>query len=287
MRHDIAKLIVERPRTGAGGQLSKQYRREVMWSRLVQEGREEDSPPRESIRRKWGWDRKEFSDYLAPVKGFLRKSVGRPWDDVWSEIDSHLSVASTTQRHVLGHVEDYVEMNAVEQADGSITDYRGYPLSTFRGLSLYVCPSSGILKKGPEQVKFRYKLRVDVPIVRFHRISGIWFEITFSKLPVVGDGWAVGGHIFSSREKLDEWLETAYDFYRGRVREIERHATVRDVLVDRTVDDGRTGDKKAHWLDGGYLYCSAKRQIGKKELLRYKLRSVTEDHGGPEAVVAS
>lgn len=287
MRHDIAKLICERPRTGGGGRLDKAYRWEFAWSRLVQEGREEDSPLRESIRKKWSPDRKEFSDYLAPIKGFLRKSIGRPWDDVWSEISSRLSIGSTTQRHVLGHVEDYVEKNAFEHEDGSITDYRGYGVRSFRGPSLYVCPRTGILKEAPEQPRNRFVHRPSVPLVRFHRIGGLWFEITFSEVPVVGHGWAVGGQVFSSHERLEEWLAANYDFYRGHVREVERSARVRDVLLDRAVDSYRVGSKKAHWLDGGNLYCSGKRQASKREIARHKLKFTREDHGGPEAVISS
>lgn len=287
MRHDISRVVTERPRTG-GGKLDKRYRREFAWSRLVQEGREEDSPLRESIRKKWGFNRKEFRDFLAPVKGFLRKSVGRPWNNVWSEISQNLSFGSTTQRHVLGHADDYVEKNPIEQEDGSVTDYRGYPIQNFRGPSLYVHPSTGLLLEAPAPPpRQRYGFWAHVPVVRFHRINGIWFDVTFSRIPSIGSGWTVGGHFFSTHEKLEEWLGQNFDFYRGHVRKTEHLRHVSDVLVtDRMVDSFGVGKKDAHWRDGGSLYCSAKRQANKKTLRKFGLRGLERNWGGPPAAVS-
>jgi len=286
VRHDIAKLICERPRRGSRkDRLDRPYRREFVWSRLVQEGREEDSPLRESIRKKWGFDHKEFSDYLAPIKGFLKKSVGRPWDDVWSEISQNLSLGSATQRHVLGHVDGYVEKHAIEQEDGSITNSRGRPLNNYRMPSLYVCPRTGLLKKGPDATRRRYNQRLNVPVVRFHRVNGIWFDVTFSLLPMIQSGWTVGGHFFSTTEKLEDWLEQNYDFYRGHVRATDHLGSVHDVLVDRLVDTFNVRKVDAHWLDHGSLYCSAKRQAGKKEIRDFGLRGLERNWGGPPAVV--
>ncbi len=286
MRDDIAKVIVERPRAG-GGTLDSVYRREVDWTTLVQEGREEDSPSRESIRKKWGFDHKEFRDFLAPIRGFLRKSVGRPWNDVWSEISSHLSLGSTTQRHVLGHVFDYVEIHTIEQPDGSVTDSRGRPIFAFRRRdSYYVCPRTGILCEVPRPVSRRYRWRPKVPVVRFHRIHGIWYEIGFARPPATGKGWLVGGQIFSDRARLEEWLKSTYDFYRGLVREVDRYGNFFDVLVGETAKLGHAfGRDNAHWRDDGRLYCFSKRQVGKRELRQFGLRQIREDFGGPPAVV--
>lgn len=288
MRSDIAKLIVERPRSGGPGELDSTYRAEVHWATLRQEGREEDSPSREHIRRKWGWDRKTFNDYLAPIRGFLRKSVGRPWDDVWSEISKHLKLGSTTQRHVLGHVFDYVEIHTIKQADGSITDSKGQPIRSWRYDNFYVDPDTGLLcevERKPS--KNRWRWRPTFPVVRFHRIDGIWYEVGYSRAPVIGVGWAVSGHVFSTREKLEEWLAVNYDFYRGYVREVKRYGYASDVVVrDRMADFSRQyGRENSHWLDGGTIYCSSKRQAGKKELRKFGLRTLTKDHGGPKVVV--
>jgi len=281
MRDDIAKLICERPRTGAHGGLSKQYRREVAWGRLVQEGREEDSPLREQTRRKWGWDRKEFSDYLAPIHGFLRKSVGRPWDDVWSELAAHLSEASTTQRHVLGHVREDVVINAVEQDDGSITEPNGRKIYSYRSGSYYVDPRDGVLRAVKHEPRSRSTWTPRIPAVRFHRIKGLWFEVEFSRPKAVGRCWEVNGHVFSTQEKLEEWLSANYDFYRRYAHETDRLENVVDVLLEREAKFEFNRKSGAHWLDNGDLYCSAKRQAGKKAIRQFGLRSVVDDHAGP------
>lgn len=287
MREDIAKLICERPRTGAHGSLSKQYRREVAWGRLVQEGREEDSPLREQTRRKWGWNRKEFSDFLAPIHGFLRKSVGRPWDDVWSELSAHLSSESTTQRHVLGHVRQYVEVNAVEQEDGSITEPDGRKIYSYRSGSYYVDPRDGLLRAIPHEPRSRWTWAPKLPVVRFHRINGIWFEVEFSQAPVIGRGWAVGGRIFTSREKLETWLGKVSDIYRILATEVDLRDNVHDVALDCEAKFGRRTDRAGfHWTDDGDLYCSARRQANKKAIRQFGLRDVTEDHAGPPVLPA-
>lgn len=293
MRDDIAKVIVERPRRGgAAGRHSKQYRREVAWPRLLQEGREEDSPTSEHIRRKWGWDRKEFSDFLTPVYGFLRKSVGRPWDDVWSEISSHLSLGSTTQRHVLGHVFDYVELHAVELEDGTIAsrDALNRGFTWFRS-DFYVCPRTGDLCRHPDSVKsrkIRWRWTPGFPVVRFHRLDGIWYEVEFSKAPVVGRGWSVSGQIFTSRVELNAWFEASAsrEFWRGYVREVELFAPAHDAFLDRRVAFGRRSDRSGyHWTDDGDVYCVKKRQVGKRDIRRFGLHALSSDHGGPPVKV--
>jgi hypothetical protein len=297
MRDDIAKVIVERPRVGGRrDKLSKQYRREVEWRRLREEGREDDSPARESMRFKYGWDRKEFNDFLSPIRGFVRKSVGRPWDDVWSEITAHLSLNSTTQRHVLEHVFDNVELHTIEQEDGEITDSRGLPLRRYRGESFYVCPSTGVLKEVPKpkpRLLPRHLRGAGIPwphrfpAVRFHRIKGIWFEVGFSSLPVIGSGWSVGGHFFVEREKLEEWLDANWDFYRGMVKAVLHYGVVHDVVHDKATSLSLIpGHEKRHWVEGGLLYCSSKHQAGKREIRQFGLRSVVGDHAGPPAEVA-
>lgn len=287
MRDDIAKVIVERPRRGGrSGKLSKQYRRQFDWKRLIEEGREDDSPARESMRFKFGWDRKQFDDFLSPILGFLKKSVGRPWDDVWSEISAHLTLASTTQRHVLGHVLDYVETNTLEWPDGEITDSRGRELGGFFRGSFYVCPSTGVLREAETRKRYRWSPTVNVPVVRFHRIDGVWFEVGFARAATIGSGWVVGSRFFATREKLDVWLGENSGIFRSLVEPADDYGIARDVLVDDVAQFGRTHVVKgAHWRDRGDLYCSWKRQAGKKEIRRFGLRELATDHGGPPAMV--
>jgi hypothetical protein len=48
-------------------------------------------PEREGMMKRWregrwGWS---FGDHISPLRGFLRKNVGRPWDKVYSEFCEH------------------------------------------------------------------------------------------------------------------------------------------------------------------------------------------------------
>ena len=84
MRSDMAKVVTERPRRGHGNPSKKWGRR----LRKHEYDAEDHGPTRAAIARRhqYGWNAKEFSDLLGPLRRYLHKQVGRPWDKVWSEI---------------------------------------------------------------------------------------------------------------------------------------------------------------------------------------------------------
>ena len=87
MRSDMAKVVTERPRRGHGNPSKK-------WGRRLGKNEydaEDHGPTRAPIARhhQYGWNAKEFSDLLGPLRRYLRKQVGRPWNKVWSEISAH------------------------------------------------------------------------------------------------------------------------------------------------------------------------------------------------------
>ena len=80
MRSDMAKVVTERPRRGHGNPSKK-------WGRRLRKNEydaEDHGPKRAPIARRhqYGWNAKEFSDLLGPLRRYLRKQVGRPWDKV-------------------------------------------------------------------------------------------------------------------------------------------------------------------------------------------------------------
>ena len=103
MRPDMAKVIVERPRLKRHAwNKPKGYRR-----RLRRFG--EDGPPcREGIKARWQGRTKDLNEHLGPLRRYLDSQVGRPWDQVFSEICAHIDRSSAVQDHVRDHVEDYV-----------------------------------------------------------------------------------------------------------------------------------------------------------------------------------
>ena len=99
MRRDMFKVIVERPRYHPPGGKTR--------GRLPRDP--DDAPSREGIRRRYNiYARKNLSDNLAPLRRYLVKQVGRPWDKVLSEICQTLRLDSTVQRHVREHIADFV-----------------------------------------------------------------------------------------------------------------------------------------------------------------------------------
>jgi hypothetical protein len=77
---------------------------------------------------------KFLNENLAPLRRFLHQSVGRPWNDVYSEISQHIRLSSAVQFHILQHIGDFVERNS--------NDFNSYWRRP-----LWVDPADGILKR--------------------------------------------------------------------------------------------------------------------------------------------
>src|SRR5580704_14540837 len=98
MRDDMARVIVERPRIKA---FNNRRGRGVAW---------DDMPCHEGMRRARALrgDRKQLNENLAPLRRYLERQVGRPWNKVYSEIAQHLRADSAVQQHVRDHLRDFV-----------------------------------------------------------------------------------------------------------------------------------------------------------------------------------
>jgi hypothetical protein len=146
MRHDMARVVTERPRRGHGNPSKK-------WGRRLRQdefGAEDHGPARAPIAREhqYGWHCKEFSDVLGPLRRYLHTQVGRPWDKVWSDLTRNLDHRSLTGRHIVSHVMWDVERNAWLGADGRVYHRRRSHTGTVSGL--YVHPRTGLLCHAPE-----------------------------------------------------------------------------------------------------------------------------------------
>ena len=88
MRDDMARVIVERPRIPDRG--ARRKRRPVPLDQL---------PAQEGMRRPHirFWGGKQLNENLAPLRRYLERQVGRPWDKIYSDIVAHLRVDSTVQ----------------------------------------------------------------------------------------------------------------------------------------------------------------------------------------------
>jgi hypothetical protein len=160
MRNDMDKVVVDRPRGGRSYAKSKKGSRRQRWKRNF-----ESAPHRESTgrRRSFGYEAKTKDARLAPLKRWLDKQVGRPWDKVCSDANSFVRrlPAYLTDAHTW-----FVETDARISDCGTLVvphrwsyNWEGNftvdgragwtPLRGSRYRSLYVCPKTGILKKVP------------------------------------------------------------------------------------------------------------------------------------------
>src|SRR6185295_14896834 len=142
MRHDMARVVTERPRRGHGNPSKKWGRR----LRKHEYDAEDHGPTRAAIarRQQYGWNAKEFSDVLGPLRRYLHKQVGRPWDKVWSEITRTLDSRSLTGLHIFDHIRSEVEQEAWLGDDGRVYHKRRW--GTSEAVSgLYVHPGNGLL----------------------------------------------------------------------------------------------------------------------------------------------
>jgi len=143
MRDDMFKVIVERPRWGSrfadSVKLKKDPnvdRKHVGVNRHVHE--------RACIG-------KALNENLAPLARYLRRQVGRRWDDVFSEICVQLDTGSTVKMHVRLHLDDLVVSRIGFGRHGELV-HNGkvldpaYGHRRWRGTELYVDPDDGILK---------------------------------------------------------------------------------------------------------------------------------------------
>lgn len=105
---------------------------------------------------------KQQSDRLSPLYRFIRKQVGRRWDDVYSELCSQADPRSVKGFHLRSHIEDIVILNkhVVKTEDG----YRRLPSSypsfiwsndpfTFSKRDLYVDDEGFLRKPKPHELR--------------------------------------------------------------------------------------------------------------------------------------
>ncbi len=146
MRSDMPKLLVERPRGGWRGRKSRPHLRAI---RDLDSLPERVSIGRDNLRTKW------LSENLAPLVRFLDRRVGRPWDQVYSEIRAHVRFEDPIQLHVLQHLWHFVERH-VDMIDGWPHERpSGRRLSSYRR-SFYICPVTGLLRRIPSEPRPRW-----------------------------------------------------------------------------------------------------------------------------------
>ncbi len=271
MRHDMSRVLVERPRYGG------------IWTRKGRPVPFDHLPSKQGMQRPY-LERgayKDLNENLRPLWRFLERQVGRPWNDVYSEIARNLRVTSTVQQHVRDHLPNFVQVNAHGRMPGPLGV--GDPWPWYE--PLYVDPADGILKRTGDlpEIQEVKRLRramhrrprpsdsLDVAARHLRKIDGIWYEVTFADLPKPE---------YRAYLVLEEVARSVY--FDSAMRLIER--VVRrlvtpgcfDVVTGEAVLAGPPTDDEASRKR--YLaehperrYAIAKRQLSRRELRRHGL----------------
>ncbi|MEL6860538.1 MAG: hypothetical protein AAGL11_01770 [Pseudomonadota bacterium] len=142
MREDMFKVIVERPRWGSRHGVRSKLRYDKVPDRKHATGRR-------MVLEGEGWT-KCLNENLAPLKRYLNKQVGRPWNKVYSEICEHLDTGSTVKQHVRDHLTDFILTDVTVACDGSFmaSNHWGRPMAPDQWWArLYVDPKDGLIKR--------------------------------------------------------------------------------------------------------------------------------------------
>ena len=151
MRADMSKVIVECYR-GGRDRLNRTVRKDRHLGRSRDLDTLDDLPGRGPTLPRDG-SRKWLGEHLQPLLRYLSRQVGRPWDEVYSEIRAHLAPASAVQMHVIQHLLQYVERHVrLDGQDAYSFRRSGWGMREGRplcddGRTFYVHPVSGLLCK--------------------------------------------------------------------------------------------------------------------------------------------
>lgn len=221
MREDIAKVICERPRRGGKYVRKKSHRRQL--NRID----EDASLKGESMHRRriYGWSAKEFSDFLEPIKGFLKKNAGRPWNKISSELSALIPKDSTTNIHVWTHINQYVEADPMffdgrvyRRSQGSVRS--PYGLSELRPGEFFVSEHGIMLvyrkKRSLKPPPSAERCEMTNPVQGYVKFGGQWYDVEFRVVafaPTIGTYLNANDDVFGLR--YAEGLRKAYGFGPG------------------------------------------------------------------------
>jgi hypothetical protein len=150
----MKKLLCERPRRGSSNPSLKTGKR--LNPNLDYDSLDYDwGPSRLSIGRirQFGYESKILSENFAPLYNFLYTSIGRDWNEVYSEIRENLSPNKAIDFHVLFHLDHMVEINVYIGADGHVYDSVAHGGRTYQVRNLYVHPETGKLCVNKDEPK--------------------------------------------------------------------------------------------------------------------------------------
>jgi hypothetical protein len=271
MREDMSRVIVERPRLGGGR--TRKGRASAL----------EDLPGQEGMRRPHmrSGDCKMLNENLAPLRRYLERQVGRPWNKVYSEIARHLRIDNAVQQHVRDHLADFVavkprRLSGRAYLAGGGTEH----WDRLWYQRLYVDPRDGLLKRTdrlPEAKALR-RARRDKPEPpdrialaadrELRRIDGLWYEVALAPLPE------------PAYRAFEEVRKLALKVYARRSPVIEVEVKVRRLVTPAVIDAvsggavpaGPETDDERSWAEYRRTHPDRRFALGKRTLSRTELK---------------
>jgi hypothetical protein len=188
MREDLAKCTTERPRSGGSWAAcyKLKFGGKVRVSTDPEDSYDDEFGGFKSSARRRHFEYKQFTDRLGALRGNIRKAVGRPWNDVFSEFSRILDRRSVSGHHIWSHMMWEVEPRTFmvgSEVWCRTMDGNECPVSGF-----YVHPLTGILEEAPDRytkaigrARWAKKKELEFPVpdeVGWHykQFEGLWFR---------------------------------------------------------------------------------------------------------------
>jgi hypothetical protein len=219
MRDDMDKVLVERPRLGGGG---------------VRKGRSPRDPellPRfQGLRRqaREHGGHKQLNENLAPLRRYLERQLGRPWNTVHGEMRARIDTGNTVQAHIMTHVDQFIRLRVTKTPATEMTPcgliYQamtwGDAFRPVRERDLYVDPDDGIIKRARRRLAVRPRAKPPGTTSSRHlapgrigvEVDGVWYGVTLKTYQLVSVGAdsasAVRGMLFDVEgDMTPEWMD--------------------------------------------------------------------------------
>lgn len=285
----MAKVLVERPRTGGCGKERIRQNRHLTRQACKDIPFEEDwdTPDFRGMKRVHTSkpnsfdDKKRLNENLNPLRRFLNSRIGQPWDKVYSEIMSGLNLNNAIQFHVWQHLIKFGEVQTKTYMEGNTVMASGVigpeSMTTSYGREeFYVDPRDGTLRKTKKNPRYRRETVVSndsyydpkKPLTQYHKIGEVWYEFKFREAT-------------AEEKKKKSFGETVRDFndktmkWEWKWRPLSSNKFVGQIIDGKKDDLYRYYRHDYHYerlwsvcesLFGGAYLPAEKRQISSKEV---------------------